>query len=110
MSKLEDWKKKRRETNIKPMEEAKDRLMSNAEPLNYRLEIVAIPETNSLVIQGDLNGLIRLRDDLDGLIETGITGTHAHFEEGHGLTKANVSVIIQLVDDDEKTDGSHQIS
>ncbi len=100
MSKLEDWKKKRREFNIRPFNEVEKHIKANAQPISYKLEILIDSEANSLVIQGNIEGIMRLRNDLDSLIESGVVGDHFNLEDGHGLTQANVSITIQLIGED----------
>ena len=76
----------------------------------FRLEVLQNTETKLVLIQGNLKGLTHLRNLLDRLINTNVVGGHSHLEEGHGLTKSDVPVIIQQVDDDSNHDGPHRIS
>lgn len=105
-NKFEEWKKKVQERTIKDEETIKQYMISKAvvgDP--FRLEILQDTTDSELIfVQGNKRGLTSLRNTLDRLINTNTVGGHAHFEDGHGLSKANVSVIVQLVDDDEKND------
>jgi len=111
MSQLDEWKKRVKESSVKDEETIKRYMDSKAvEGEPFRLEVLQSSDTEEVLIQGNLEGLRYVKDVIDRLINTNRVGGHSHLEDGHGLTKSDVSLIIQLVGDDENIDGSHVVS
>lgn len=111
MSRLEGWKKTIKENALRDKDEIEEWMQSmvkSSEP--FRLEILEGADDEVILIQGNLAGLESLANTLNRLVTTATIGGHAHLEEGHGLSRANVSVIIQLVGDGEASDGPHRVS
>jgi hypothetical protein len=76
----------------------------------FRLEVLVDWNDKLLLIQGNLKGINYLKGILEKFVNTKAPRKHTHLVDGHGLTKANVEVIIQLVDDDEGKDGPHRVN
>ena len=108
--KFDEWKRKRTQNSVSK-EEALRIIRSQAiEPSEpFRLEVLLDTDGTLVLIQGNLRGLTSLKGILDRLINTNAIGGHAHLDYLHPLTKANVSLIIQLVDD-EAGEGPHSVS
>jgi hypothetical protein len=111
MSKLEKWWQSMKDQSLSP-EESKRIIQSQAKDREpFRLEVLVDWDDKLLLIQGNLRGINYLKSILERFVNTKAPRKHhTHLVDGHGLTKANVEVIIQLVDDDEANDGPHSVN
>ena len=110
MSELEEWRKKNRESAISDPEEVLKIIMKTAKPNEpkYRLELLFDAETKTILLQGNQAGLERILGAIQVLAQPDEhSGNHRHFDRQTGLTKADVDLIIQRVNDDDE--GAHTI-
>lgn len=109
MSKLEKWRQKVRENSITDEKEIMEYMLSKAvyRDKPFRLEVLQSSDHEQILIQGNIEGLTHLRDVIDKVININSFGHHEHLGDGHGLTKADVNVIIQLVGDDNDEGAAH---
>lgn len=109
MSNVDEWRKKVQDNSVTDKEKILDYMMSHAvvEDEPYRLEVLYKPEGKLVIIQGNLKGLKSLQETLRRLIESSPVGGHIHYDSSSGLSKSEIPLIIQKVDDTD--DGPHVI-
>lgn len=103
MSKREEflaWRENLMKQVVTP-EEAVDLMRTQAQGSGHRLEFLYDPEAKTVLLQGDVAGLEYLRSTVSSLL-TGVSGSHAHFNDGSGFTKGDLHLIIQRVDEGGK--------
>jgi hypothetical protein len=101
-SNIEEWRRKMLENAITDPDEIlaymKKMVDPNAPP--YRLELFYDADSKTLLLQGNKTGLDNLSATLGRLVRSeSASGAHAHYDSASGLSKNNVDLIIQLVDD-----------
>lgn len=110
MSELDEWRKRNRDNAISDPDEVLA-MMKKSIDLNapkYRLEFLFDEKTNTILLQGNQAGLESILGVLQNLVEADtVSGTHYHFDRQTGLSKNDLDLIIQRVNDDD--DGAHTI-
>lgn len=109
MSELDEWHKSHADVNSNPQEVLniiKKAIDPNAP--KYRLELLFDEETKTILLQGNQVGLERILGVLQELVKPDtVSGKHRHFDRQTGLSKNDLDLIIQRVNDDD--DGTHTI-
>lgn len=111
MSELDEFRRRVRENSITDPEEIRRIISATTDPNAppYRLELLFDPQTNTVLLQGNQAGLENLLGTIARLAEpSSLSGAHAHYDASVGLSKNDLDLIIQRVNDDD--DGAHTIN
>ncbi|MEL6151914.1 MAG: hypothetical protein AAGK74_21860 [Chloroflexota bacterium] len=110
MSDFEEWRKKIRETAISDPEEILRIMREKAvDDPTFVLELRHDKNDNTILLQGNEAGLNYLAQAILRMVNSGVPGSHAHFEAGHGFTESDLHLIVQRVDD-AGHGGAHQVT
>jgi hypothetical protein len=109
MSDLEKKWQELRDNAIRDPEKILEYMTSHSAELQEPFVLEVLYEPGELIIiQGNLEGLKSLQVAVNRLIETSAIGGHIHFDNASNLSKSEIPLIIQKVDDDGEG-GAHKI-